>query len=315
MEAIERIEELKLEIEKQENFIESEHEKIEKVKTCCDKVARVICTRSTRIAAEIMQENFEQIIELQPDGIEEKTIETLEKEVLELLQKQSEKMETLVFNKEIWPHIDCRMRVNLDERLREAQFLLKGIENKMLGGTRSQLRKRALQMEEAKNLCSRMEQAILSVESWEKLFLMFMEDMEIRRRSGMDDAFYRMEREDIRRKLQTCFEFSDVICQSLREMLCSYIRDSVSCLGNCLIGHGFHFSRTLWNRTKKTAVYMGEIHLSEEITEEISRYAAGIMFIEKHLHNIEMADEKIGKFRTELDCLTDQIKGTGKLVV
>lgn len=315
MEAIERIEELKIEIEKQEKFIESEHEKTEKVRTCCDKVARVICTWSTRIAAEIIQKNFKQIIELQPVEIEEETIEKLEKEVLELLQKQSEKMETLVFNKEMWPHIDCRMRVNLDERLREVQFLLKGIENKMLDGTRSQLRKRALQMEEAKNLCSRMEQAILSVESWEKLFLMFMEDMEIRRRSGMDDTFYMMEREDIRRKLQTCFEFSDIICQSLREMLCSYIRDSVSCLGNCLIGHGFHFSRNLWNRTETTAVYTGDICLPDEIIDEISRYAAGIMFIEKHLHNIELADEKIERFSAELGGLNDQIKETGKLVV
>ena len=34
METIERIEELKLEIEKQEKFIESENEKTEKVKTC-----------------------------------------------------------------------------------------------------------------------------------------------------------------------------------------------------------------------------------------------------------------------------------------
>ena len=39
------------------------------------------------------------------------------------------------------------------------------------------------------------------------------------------------------------------------------------------------------------------------------------MFIEKHLHNIEMADEKIKKFRAELGRLTDQVKGTGKLVV
>lgn len=315
METIERIEELKLEIEKQEKFIESENEKTEKVKTCCDRVARLLCTWSTRIAAEITQQNFEQMIELQPGEIEEQKIEELEKEVLELLQKQSEKMETLVLNKEIWPHIDCRMRVNLDERLRDAQFELKGIENKMLDGTRAQLRKRALQMEEAKNLCSRMEQAVLSVESWEKLFLMFMEDMEIRRQSGMDDTFYLMEREDIRRKLQTCFEFSDVICQSLGEMLCSSIRDCVSCLGNCLIGHGFHFSVKLWNRTKTTAVYTGDIRLSDEITEEISRYAAGIMFIEKHLHNIEMADEKINKFRAELVRLTDQAREAGKLVV
>lgn len=150
METIERIEELKLEIEKQEKFIESENEKTEKVKTCCDRVARLLCTWSTRIAAEITQQNFEQMIELQPGEIEEQKIEELEKEVLELLQKQSEKMETLVLNKEIWPHIDCRMRVNLDERLRDAQFELKGIENKMLDGTRAQLRKRALQMEEAK---------------------------------------------------------------------------------------------------------------------------------------------------------------------
>ncbi|MCB6609688.1 hypothetical protein V3C10_11825 [[Clostridium] symbiosum] len=315
METIERIEELKLEIEKQKKFIESENEKTEKVKTCCDRVARLLCTWSTRIAAEITQQNFEQMIELQPDEIEEQKIEALEKEVLELLQKQSEKMETLVFNKEIWPHMDCRMRVNLDERLRDAQFELKGIENKMLDGTRAQLRKRAMQMEEAKNLCTRMEQAVLSVESWEKLFLMFMEDMEIRRRSGMDDTFYLMEREDIRRKLQTCFEFSDVICQSLGEMLCSSIRDSVSCLGNCLIGHGFHFSRNRWNRTKTAAIYTGEIRLSDEITEEISRYAAGIMFIEKHLHNIELAEEKVNKYRAELARLTDQAKGTGKLVV
>lgn len=315
METIERIEELKLEIEKQEKFIESEKEKIEKVKTCCDRVAGLLCTWSTRIAAEITQQNFEQLIEFQPDEIGEKEIEELEKEVLKLLQKQSEKMETLVFNKEIWPHIDCRMRVNLDERLRNAQFELKGIENKMLDGTRAQLRKRALQMEEAKNLCSRMEQAVLSVESWEKLFLMFMEDMEIRRQTGMDDTFYLMEREDIRRKLQTCFEFSDIICQSLEEKLCSSIREFVSCLGNCLIGYEFHFSRNLWNRTKTTAVYTGEIQLSDEITEEISRYAAGIMFIEKHLHNIELADEKSKKFRAELARLNDKEKGTGKLVI
>lgn len=73
----------------------------------------------------------------------------------------------------------------------------------MLDGTRAQLRKRGSDGE-MKSLCSRMEQAV-TIESWEKLYLMFMADMEIRRQSGMDDTFYLMEREDIRRKLQTCF--------------------------------------------------------------------------------------------------------------
>ena len=67
-------------------------------------------------------------------------------------------LESLSADEEMWPHIDCRIQVNLDERLKKAQFELKGIENKMLDGTRAQLRKRAVQMEEMKSLCSRMEQ-------------------------------------------------------------------------------------------------------------------------------------------------------------
>lgn len=205
--------------------------------------------------------------------------------------------------------------MNLDERLKKAQFELKGIENKMLDGTRAQLRKRAVQMEEMKSLCSRMEQAVLSIESWEKLYLMFMADMEIRRQSGMDDTFYLMEREDIRRKLQTCFEFTDIICRSLEERLRSSVRISVNNLGILLAEHGFHFPKSLWNRTRTNIIYMGAIRLTEDMIEEINRYAAGIMFIEKHLHNIKLATDRVYRGQMELERLSGQSKTVKKLVV
>ena len=222
--------------------------------------------------------------------------------------QEMKNLESLSADEEMWPHIDCRIQVNLDERLKKAQFELKGIENKMLDGTRAQLRKRAVQMEEMKSLCSRMEQAVLSIESWEKLYLMFMADMEIRRQSGMDDTFYLMEREDIRRKLQTCFEFTDIICRSLEERLRSSVRISVNNLGLLLAEHGFHFPKSLWNRTRTNIIYMGAIRLTEDMIEEINRYAAGIMFIEKHLHNIKLATDRVYRGQMELERLSGQSK-------
>lgn len=315
MDTIERIEELKREIVKQKLLIESEEAKIEKVKRCCGVVAELLCAQCRELAEEVVWDILGHMIECSQKKISGNEKAGLKEAVKTLLEHEMKNLESLSADEEMWPHIDCRIQVNLDERLKKAQFELKGIENKMLDGTRAQLRKRAVQMEEMKSLCSRMEQAVLSIESWEKLYLMFMADMEIRRQSGMDDTFYLMEREDIRRKLQTCFEFTDIICRSLEERLRSSVRISVNNLGLLLAEHGFHFPKSLWNRTRTNIIYMGAIRLTEDMIEEINRYAAGIMSIEKHLHNIKLATDRVYRGQMELERLSGQSKTVKKLVV
>ena len=296
-------------------LLESEEAKIEKVKRCCGVVAELLCAQCRELAEEVVWDILGHMIECSQKKISGNEKAGLKEAVKTLLEHEMKNLESLSADEEMWPHIDCRIQVNLDERLKKAQFELKGIENKMLDGTRAQLRKRAVQMEEMKSLCSRMEQAVLSIESWEKLYLMFMADMEIRRQSGMDDTFYLMEREDIRRKLQTCFEFTDIICRSLEERLRSSVRISVNNLGLLLAEHGFHFPKSLWNRTRTNIIYMGAIRLTEDMIEEINRYAAGIMFIEKHLHNIKLATDRVYRGQMELERLSGQSKTVKKLVV
>ena len=58
----------------------------------------------------------------------------LKEAVKTLLEHEMKNLESLSADEEMWPHIDCRIQVNLDERLKKAQFELKGIENKMLDG-------------------------------------------------------------------------------------------------------------------------------------------------------------------------------------
>ena len=315
MDTIKRIEELEREIARQNVFTENEEAKIEKLKRCCCVVAQLLCRQCIELASETVWETFEEMLARSHKKIIGNERAELEEAVRVLLEAELKKVEKLAFDEEMWPHIDCKIQVNLDERLRKAQFELKGIENKMLEGTRSQLRKRALQMEETKNLCSRMEQAVLSIESWEKLYLMFMADMEIRRQSGMDDTFYLLEREDIHRKLRMCFEFTGVICQSMEEKLSSAIREPVNQLGILLAEHGFHFPKALWKRTRTEILYLGDIRLKEEMIEEINRYAPGIMFIEKHLHNIGLANDSLNKARVELERLIKEQRRVERLVV
>lgn len=279
MDTIERIEELKREIVKQKLLIESEEAKIEKVKRCCGVVAELLCAQCRELAEEVVWDILGHMIECSQKKISGNEKAGLKEAVKTLLEHEMKNLESLSADEEMWPHIDCRIQVNLDERLKKAQFELKGIENKMLDGTRAQLRKRAVQMEEMKSLCSR------------------------------------MEREDIRRKLQTCFEFTDIICRSLEERLRSSVRISVNNLGLLLAEHGFHFPKSLWNRTRTNIIYMGAIRLTEDMIEEINRYAAGIMFIEKHLHNIKLATDRVYRGQMELERLSGQSKTVKKLVV
>lgn len=315
METIERIDELKSELREQEEFIRSEELKIVRMQENCHKVAELLSEYSMKLAENLMFRVAKKMKKQQPDVIEPDDKEKLEEEFDVLLRGLPRRSKDLTADRDIWPHIICRIQVNLDERLRKAQFELKGIENKMLDGTRAQLRKRALQMEETKNLCNRMEKAVLSIESWEKLYLMFMQDMEIRRQSGMDDTFYKLEREDIRRKLHTCFEFTDIICKELEEKLETSVRDCVNGLGYLLVDYGFRFPKELWNRSRTKIEYREPIVFSEEILEEITRYSAGIMFIEKHIHNLGIADDKCKQIQIELERLHRELGDDHKLVV
>ena len=55
--------------------------------------------------------------------------------------------------------------------------------------------------------------------------------------------------------------------------------------------------------------------MTEDMIEEINRYAAGIMFIEKHLHNIKLATDRVYRGQMELERLSGQSKTVKKLVV
>lgn len=314
METIEKIEKLKREAEEQRDIIGSEREKIEKVKNRCGIIAAILCTGSMELVEVITGQALEQI-NLQKKKISEVERKKLDAAVRKFLEVQAKQFKSMEADEKLWPHVSCISQVRLDEKLQKAQFELKGIENKMLDGTRAQLRKRTLQMEEMKKLCSRMEQALVSIEAWEKLFLMFLDDMEIRRRSGMDETFYQMEREDIYRKLCTCFEFSEVIGRELDEKLCLAVRNTLNQLGYLLAEYEFHLPKSIWSRGRSKISYTGTIGLTDELHTELTRYSAGILFIEKHLYNIELAQERLQKVQKELECLTDESGGADRLVV
>lgn len=315
METIERIEELKREIKEQEEFIRSEELKIVRIQENCHKLAELLSESGMELAKKLMYAAVKEMMEQQADIMFGEAKKRFEEAFDILLNDLSGRSKDLTADRVIWPHIVCRMQVRLEERLQEAQFVLKGLENKMLEGTRTQLRKRAIQMEETKNLCGRMEKAVLSIESWEKLYLMFMEDMEIRRQSGMDDTFYQLEREDIRRKLHTCYEFSEVVRKEVEEKLEDFVRETMNGLGCLLAQYGFRFPKENWNRSRAKIEYRKPIGLSEERQEEITQYSTGILFIEKHIHKIELADDKLKQIRSELEHLYKILGDDHKLVV
>ncbi len=261
MDKVETIEMLRATILEQEETIRREEERIRCMRERCEKSAELICLLNAQSMAECSCEGLSK--SLKGSSIEGPIKENSDDSMNKNLD---EKLLALAKDEKIWPHIHCRMEINLRERLWKLQLELKCLENKMLDGTRAQLRKWSAQMEEMNHLRERMEQALLSVESWEKLYLMFMDDMDIRRCSGMDERFYQMELQDIRQKLNTCREFYETVAKGIEASL--LLRDQ-EFLGSEKSGS-----------------------LSEEIITEIRRYAVGILFLEDHLYKRGEAEDK-----------------------
>lgn len=123
MDTIERIEELKREIVKQKLLIESEEAKIEKVKRCCGVVAELLCAQCRELAEEVVWDILGHMIECSQKKISGNEKAGLKEAVKTLLEHEMKNLESLSADEEMWPHIDCRIQVNLDERLKKAQFV------------------------------------------------------------------------------------------------------------------------------------------------------------------------------------------------
>ena len=87
-------------------------------------------------------------------------------EAVETLLEHEMKPESLSVDEECGSSFDCRIQVNLDDRLKKAQFELKGIENELLGVTRAQLRQTCGFRRRKRRDFVAAEQAVLSIESW-----------------------------------------------------------------------------------------------------------------------------------------------------
>lgn len=293
MNTVERIEGLRETIRGQEDTVRDETERILCLRERCAKSAELICRLNVQTVKAYLKYSLK----------------------CTMTEREADKLRTLEENEKIWPHIRCRIQINLRKQLWETQIELKGLENKMLDGTRAQIRKWAVQMEEMKQLRERMEQALLSLESWETLYLMFMEDMDIRRHSGMDEQFYQMELQDIKQKMNTCNEFYDRIVEPIKEELLYQdqalinkliIRNNLS-EKQFVLDHGNGKGEKLLDWVQVCPKNLKACaSLSEEIAVEIRRYGIGMMFLEDHLYKRERAKEEKEAAERTLSRLTDE---------
>ena len=284
MDTFETMEMLRKTISEQEETIKREEERIQCLRERCGKSADLICLLNAQSMSNCPNESSDK-------NLERNLSEYSGKDSDEIIDENpnenlNENLLALATDDTIWPHIHCRMRINLREQLWELQVELKCLENKMLDGTRAQLRKWSIRMEEIRQLCERIEQALLSIESWEKMYLMFMDDMDIRRSFGMDERFYQMELQDIRQKMNTCSEFYETVRKEI---------EAAILLRNQEFGE-LECGKQEFEKRESEKPEFGApdsaASLPEEIVTEIRRYAIGTLFLEDHVYKRGKAEEK-----------------------
>lgn len=261
MEIEEQIARLEVNAAKAEEAWQSEKERFERIRAVCDKNAEAIC----RMNVHWMESVHEGTGKAQGEGGSwQRSVRRFERKCRDLKG---------------WPHRGEKEWINLQPRLKEAQFELKWIENQMYDCARGQRRKLLARLKAEKERCGDLEQAQLAVEQWEALYLMFMKDLERRRDSWMDERFYEMERRDIRAKMACCAPYCAPIIQ--------IVSDHLRSLDQKIFGSGEK--------------------IPDEICEEIEYYAVGILFLEYHLYNYRQAEARMGDMAHELDRLKERL--------
>lgn len=108
---------------------------------------------------------------------------------------------------------------SLQAKLWNSAIALKNLEDDMLDETLEQLKTSALYLEKQKAALCELENAQFALDSWEDLFLLFMEDRRRRREKWMEDQFYERERADILQKLAACRSFCTSLAAKAKEAL------------------------------------------------------------------------------------------------
>lgn len=277
METVERIEELKEIVRKQKQKIKEENASISNLKVRCTKLADLICQMNTR--------HVEEWQSLSSDNTG--TVEAVTERLIGANDSREKLLAGLMLskNKKIWPHIQRKVQINLREQLWGCRVELQWLENKMRDGTRPQLRKWSQQMEQLKECQTNLEKAILAVESWEKIYLMYMDDMDIRRESGMDEQFYRMECQDIGRKMSPCQEFYRKITDSIENAILLY-------------------NQALMRNVPGDKEALDT--LPEEMKLEIEFYAIAVLFLEEHIYKQREAAELMKSAKQTIERLEQE---------
>lgn len=279
----EKIAELEAAAQAEKEKLANEEDSLECMKQICDREAQRICDMNAEWMESVISELMDNMAPFSED---------------------LEKLRKLAVDSDIWPHLDGKERVHLKDQIRECEFEMQHLENKMYDCTRPQLRKFSARLEEEKKRFQSLEQAKRAVDFWEKLYQMFWKDWERRRESWMDERFYQKERQDIRKKMESCAAFTAPIVETVKQRLLEEDRKLFNSVKESLIlpedetlegtpdeAVDEILVETLVEPLVETLDENLE-SINDEIYEEMEYYADGFLFLENHLYHCRKAAEK-----------------------